>query len=435
MKTKLKIIIPTILAIIAVIIAAVCISFSPNASKNIEEMFSTAQKYLVEQNYEQAVAEFSKIIELDPMNADAYLGLAQTYIEMGDTEKAVEMLEKGFELTQDERIKALLDELLREEKAENLLVTESQTTAMTTEITEPISLIPNFCGLSASEAASLCGQLNLSFEIKVSENEQTENGIVFSQSIEEGTVISDDIKIILTISGNIVTTTSEVPVVTETVTAVTTDTVLMTEIVTTTEETTAITTEKTTAETAETTSVTTEESNMEEECIFIRGEQYSISLKELDLSNEFLEDKDIVDLYKMTELETLKINYGNLKDISVLSKLKNLKHLELEWNKITDLSALSGLTNLRYLDLSGNFNSDRANEARELVHFDDEDLYVVPPTNQEKYNSAFCNDLTPLYNLKQLEYLALPVIYDDEEGNESKIQLKNALPNCEIVEE
>lgn len=129
MKTKLKIIIPTIIAIAAVIIAAFCISFSPNSSQNIEEMLSTAQKYLIEQNYEQAVIEFNKIIELDPMNPEAYLGLAKAYIDMGNTEKAVETLEKGFELTGDEMLKALLDELTHmdntlSEPAETILETE-----------------------------------------------------------------------------------------------------------------------------------------------------------------------------------------------------------------------------------------------------------------------------------------------------------------------
>ena len=144
MKTKLKIIIPTIIAIAAVITAAFCITFTPNASQNIEEMLSTAQKYLVEQNYEQAVIEFNKIIELDPMNADAYLGLAQTYINMGDTEKAVETLEKGFELTGDERLKEILNKLLEniesEESSENTIDEAEELTVTNESITENTSI-------------------------------------------------------------------------------------------------------------------------------------------------------------------------------------------------------------------------------------------------------------------------------------------------------
>ena len=111
MKNKLKIIIPVAVAALAVILAAVFINFSPKESADISSLMSTAQKYLVEQNYEQAIAEFGKVIDLDPMNTDAYLGLADAYIGMGDTDSAIQWLEKGYELTGDERLKKMLDEL------------------------------------------------------------------------------------------------------------------------------------------------------------------------------------------------------------------------------------------------------------------------------------------------------------------------------------
>ncbi|MBQ5320060.1 MAG: tetratricopeptide repeat protein [Oscillospiraceae bacterium] len=112
MKSKLKIIIPVAVAVIAIIAAVIFIRFSSDDTNKISKMLDTAQKYLVEQNYEQAVAEFENIIELDPMNADAYIGIAEAYIKMGNTEMAVEWLEKGFEATGDESLKAMLDELL-----------------------------------------------------------------------------------------------------------------------------------------------------------------------------------------------------------------------------------------------------------------------------------------------------------------------------------
>ena len=117
MKTKLKIIIPAAIAVIAVIIAAVFINFSLKESVDVASLMSTAQKYLVEQNYEQAIAEFGKVIDLDPMNADAYLGLADAYIGMGDTASAIEWLQKGYELTGDERLKKMLDSLLPADEA------------------------------------------------------------------------------------------------------------------------------------------------------------------------------------------------------------------------------------------------------------------------------------------------------------------------------
>ena len=108
MSKKRKIIYITIAAAI-VIIAALAIIFMPKtAPQTVTEMLSTAQKYLVEMEYERAIAEFNKVIELDPMNADAYLGLAEAYEKNGQHDKAVETLEKGFEVTSDERLKTLL---------------------------------------------------------------------------------------------------------------------------------------------------------------------------------------------------------------------------------------------------------------------------------------------------------------------------------------
>ncbi len=105
MKTKSKIIIPAVTAVIAIILAFVLISFSPaEQAVDITSMLSTGQKYLSEFNYEQAIAEFEKIIELDPMNVDAYIGIAEAYEAVGDVDKAIEWLEKGYELRGDERI-------------------------------------------------------------------------------------------------------------------------------------------------------------------------------------------------------------------------------------------------------------------------------------------------------------------------------------------
>ena len=56
MKSKLKIIIPTGIALIAISLAF--IRFAPTKAVDIGTMISTAQQYLTEQKYEQAIAEF-----------------------------------------------------------------------------------------------------------------------------------------------------------------------------------------------------------------------------------------------------------------------------------------------------------------------------------------------------------------------------------------
>ena len=141
MKSKLKIIIPIGIALIAIALAFVFIRFAPTKTTDIGTMISTAQQYLTEQKYEQAIAEFQKIIEIDPKNADAYIGLAKAYIGIGDTDKAIEVLEDGYEQTNDDRILEMLEELKSgEETAETTVTTvettETETSETTAEATE-----------------------------------------------------------------------------------------------------------------------------------------------------------------------------------------------------------------------------------------------------------------------------------------------------------
>ena len=131
MRSKLKIIIPIIVAVMAIIIAALTINFTSDNGVNISSLIETAQNYLNENKYEQAIAEFEKAIKLDPMNVDAYIGLAQAYMGIGDTEQAIETLEKGIAKTGDQRLKDMLDELSPPE--ETTITTTTPTTVTTTE--------------------------------------------------------------------------------------------------------------------------------------------------------------------------------------------------------------------------------------------------------------------------------------------------------------
>ena len=96
-------------AAVAVMVAAAVVFIILNHFKPQNQTAATggvevAERFLWEQNYEQAVIEFEKILEIEPMNVEAYLGLADAYIGLGNTEKALEALRKGLELTGDPRL-------------------------------------------------------------------------------------------------------------------------------------------------------------------------------------------------------------------------------------------------------------------------------------------------------------------------------------------
>ena len=69
------------------------------------------QKYLLDGNYEQAIVEFNRVIEIDPKNVEAYIGLADAYAALGDYESAIEALERGIAETDSDELRAKLEEI------------------------------------------------------------------------------------------------------------------------------------------------------------------------------------------------------------------------------------------------------------------------------------------------------------------------------------
>ena len=122
---KTRVIIYIAIAIAVIVIGAMAVLSQKSGGESLlGEKLELGQQYLLELSYDKAVLEFTDAINIEPKSADAYIGLAEAYKGLGDTEKARETLEKGYELTGDERIKALLEEL---DKAE--VVTAETTTA------------------------------------------------------------------------------------------------------------------------------------------------------------------------------------------------------------------------------------------------------------------------------------------------------------------
>ncbi|MCR5556424.1 MAG: tetratricopeptide repeat protein [Butyrivibrio sp.] len=103
-------------SIVAVIVALTVgfLVYRNSPSVRLNNALMLGQRYLQELNYEQAVVEFSLAIEIDPTNVEAYLGLAEAYVFLGDIAKAIEILQNGYDTTGDETLKTRLDELSSE---------------------------------------------------------------------------------------------------------------------------------------------------------------------------------------------------------------------------------------------------------------------------------------------------------------------------------
>lgn len=60
-----------------------------------QEQYDLGVRYLSEGNYQEAVIAFTAAIEIDPKQSKAYVGLADSYIGLGDYEKALQTIKDG----------------------------------------------------------------------------------------------------------------------------------------------------------------------------------------------------------------------------------------------------------------------------------------------------------------------------------------------------
>ncbi len=75
----------------------------------LQKQLNLGTKYLDDMDYEQALVAFEAALDIDPMNADAYLGIVEVYIRINEFEKALEVAKEGYEVTGDERLKEKMD--------------------------------------------------------------------------------------------------------------------------------------------------------------------------------------------------------------------------------------------------------------------------------------------------------------------------------------
>lgn len=371
MKQKTRILIYIIIAIAVVIMGTLTIlkNHQADSPATAQEHIDLGRIYLTELSYEKASLEFTEAIEIEPLNSDAYLGLAEAYVGMGDTEKAIDILEEGYDKTGDERLKDMLEEL---RPPEETMVTTAVTTEETTTVsTVAMAVVPDLQGLTEEEAIAACETAGLNYSVSYECSDAVEKGYVLSQVIPVNASVAEGISVPFTVSKG-----------TEVVVTVATTIATATTAVTTSETTVATTTEPV------------------EKYITIGGKKYSTDLTELNLSGIAIRNNDIKELYKMKNLTKLDLSRKEvfhenggltitltyIDDISVLSELTNLTYLDLSGLKIKDISPLSNLTNLTYLDLSN--TSIRS-------HTYDDDNFTVQ------------SSLTALSNLYKLEYLDL----------------------------
>jgi len=98
---KKRIIISIIVAILTLGIAGIIIFgvTQQQSAQTPEHLISLGERFLLEQNFEQALVQFLRVIEIDPMNPRGYTGAAEAHIGLGQVDAAVAVLQRGLEQT------------------------------------------------------------------------------------------------------------------------------------------------------------------------------------------------------------------------------------------------------------------------------------------------------------------------------------------------
>lgn len=99
--------------VILCIILVLCISGCSEKQQalTVDELISLGEKFLLDLNYEQALIQFNRVIEIEPMNARGYTGAAEAYIGLDKDDDAIAILRQGLDLTGNDNISEMYNKL------------------------------------------------------------------------------------------------------------------------------------------------------------------------------------------------------------------------------------------------------------------------------------------------------------------------------------
>ncbi|UNC91112.1 DUF5050 domain-containing protein [Candidatus Contubernalis alkaliaceticus] len=97
-KIKPVFILIAALIIIPLVFLAARTAVTTGTKKAIEDKLALAEKYLLDQEYEQAILAYDEVIEIDPRVEKAYTGLAKAHVGLWNMDSAEEVLKQGIEI-------------------------------------------------------------------------------------------------------------------------------------------------------------------------------------------------------------------------------------------------------------------------------------------------------------------------------------------------
>ncbi len=412
--------------IIGGIIAAVAVGTS--GGTDITKTLTLAERYLDEEDYEQAIIEFEHILEIDPMNVDAYIGKAKALIALGDEDEAAQLLQEAYELTGSEEIKAMLD--VFSESDENK---ESADVITTTEVQSSVQTSTTAAATVAPEPAIDFPELDLSsvqmadfpYEDEYCHSIETMlfNHIYYGAELDAA-MLSDVTSLQIKGASVFVVKCGE-----------STGTVVPYNMPYFTLEHT-VEFQQPKSEYGNIPETVTTSFGYLENIDFLK---YMTSLSSLEISGNGIADAS--GLMHCTNLTELHIMCDTIADIAPVSDLKQLTYLQIVNSNVTDLSAFAGMTEIKTLILQGIGISDISvlSDMKKLWYLDlgyTDVSDITPLTGLQDLSILYLqssvpvSDLSPLYTLPELRTFVTTSLACDAAQIDA---LKAALPECDIT--
>ena len=365
LKALLAIVSVALVCAAAIITTVILLNTSP--AIKTENYLNSAAKYLIEMDYEQAIIAFDKVLEIDPMNVEAYLGKAKALLEMDENEKAHTLLKEGYSKTGSELIFEMLKsinptEIFSGDSSDDSQPEENVTIehikyvyqdpmclAIEKTLTDYLKGVPITDTTNFDKVTSLT---ILGNDVYVCCNEHVGAG-----RVEGGYSFGHD-----SISYSLVVGDSEEPIARESWNGSLTD---------------------------------------------ISFVQFMTNLKHLDINIE----PNLKDLSPLSnsKLQSITVSYCAVEDLTPLSNLRQLNALNLYNNRISDVSAIANCTELVFLQLGHNeiSNISMLSEMTKLESFGASQNNII--------------DMSVVHNFKELEYLGL---------SDNSISDISAISNC-----
>lgn len=136
-KTGFKVFLAILVVLLLVGVGVVSFMFISKAShdRKVKDQLALAEQYLDELQYEEAIAAYMAVLDLEPASEDATDGLTDTYIKWaescaadGDYDKALEILQNADDRASSKKIKKQVSEIEAQQEAyeEQLRIEQEQ---------------------------------------------------------------------------------------------------------------------------------------------------------------------------------------------------------------------------------------------------------------------------------------------------------------------